>query len=166
MPRIYRDYDMENIIRVGLPGIFLSQLPYQFIKWIIALVFLYSGVSKLLDPKVFATIIEAYGLIPDAWAMPVAVALPFLEMITAVGLIWGIRGSLEIITALLIVFMAILGYGIHMGLDVDCGCFGLDDPEHRGFSSLRPALYRDIVMLLGIIYLFGWRFWQKYKQHY
>jgi uncharacterized membrane protein YphA (DoxX/SURF4 family) len=156
---------MENIVRVGAPTVFLSRLPYQFIRWFLAVIFLHSGVSKLFDPKAFAAIIEAYGLIPDVWAMPVAVALPLIESITAIGLICDIRGSLEVITGLLILFMLILGYGIHMGLDIDCGCFGIDDPEHRGFSSLRPALYRDIVMLLGIIYLYGWRYWQKYKQH-
>ena len=40
-------------------------------------------------------------------------------------------------------FMAILGYGISMGLDVDCGCFGPEDPESKAFHGLRAALYRD-----------------------
>ncbi|MDO9265193.1 MAG: hypothetical protein Q7U02_14580, partial [Desulfosalsimonadaceae bacterium] len=70
-------------------------------------------------------------------------------------------GSLEIITGLLVLFMAILEYGIRMGLDVDCGCFGVDDPEHRGFGSLRPALYRDMGMMAGIVYLYIWRYWQN-----
>jgi uncharacterized membrane protein YphA (DoxX/SURF4 family) len=131
----------------------------------LAIVFLYSGVSKLFDPKAFAAIVEAYGLIPDAWAMPVAVALPLLEAIAALGLMWDVRGSLAVITGLIILFMAILGYGIHMGLDIDCGCFGPDDPEYRGFGSLRPALYRDIIMMLGIFYLYMWRYWKKYQKH-
>jgi hypothetical protein len=138
-------------------------MPYRLIRWALAVVFLYSGLSKLLDPEAFAAIINAYGLIPETWGMPVAVLLPLIESMTAVCLIWDVRGSLEIITGLLVLFMAILGYGIGMGLDVDCGCFGPDDPQHRGFSSLRPALYRDMVMMAGIIYLYSWRYWQKHN---
>jgi uncharacterized membrane protein YphA (DoxX/SURF4 family) len=159
------EYTVKSNFWRGLSSIFISSLPYQLIRWILSIVFLYSGISKLFDPRAFGVIIEAYGLMPEEWVMPVAIALPLLEVVTAVGLIWDVRGSLAVISGLLILFMLILGYGIHMGLDIDCGCFGPDDPEHRGFSSLRPALYRDILMLLGIIYLYGWRYWQKYKQH-
>jgi len=56
------------------------------------------------------------------------------------------------------VFMSILGYGIHMGLDVDCGCFSAEDPEAEAFHGLRSALYRDLVMAAGIGYLYLWRF--------
>ena len=138
-----------------------SRWPYRLIRWGLAVVFFYSGVSKLFDPEAFAVVINAYGLIPEAWGMPVAVLLPLLEAVTAIALIWDARGSLEIITGLLVVFMAILGYGIRMGLDVDCGCFGPDAPEHRGFAGLRPALYRDMVMMAGIAYLYIWRYWRS-----
>jgi hypothetical protein len=134
------------------------------IRWLLAIVFFYSGASKLIDPKAFAAIIDAYGLISGSWVMPVAVLLPLLEAVTAIALLWDAPGSLEIITGLLVLFMAILGYGIRMGLDVDCGCFGADDPEHRGFSSLRPALYRDVVMMAGIIYLYISRYLRNRKQ--
>jgi len=117
-----------------------------------------------MDPKSFAVIIEAYGLIPESWLMPVAVILPAIEILAAVGLVWDVRWSLETITGLLILFMMILGYGIYMGLDVDCGCFGLDDPE-QAFSDLRPALYRDIVMMAGTIYLYVCRFAMEQKKN-
>jgi len=54
-----------------------------------------------------------------------------------------------------------VGYGLELGLDVDCGCFGPGDPEGRAYHSLRPALYRDTIMLAGIGYLFLWRRWQS-----
>jgi len=68
-----------------------------------------------------------------------------------------IRGSLAIVSGMLVLFMAILLYGIQLGLDIDCGCFGPHDPESRAFHSLRPALYRDFVMMAGVIYLYVWR---------
>jgi uncharacterized membrane protein len=156
---------MKQNTKYYISFIYKSRLPYQAIKWILAFVFLYSGLAKLMDPKAFAVIINAYGLIPEVLAMPAALLLTLLEIITAVGLIGNIRGSLETTTGLLILFMAILGYGIHMGLDIDCGCFGPNDPEHRGFKSLKPAFYRDMAMMMGIIYMYGWRFCQKYKPY-
>lgn len=136
---------------------FTSRWPYRSIRWFLSAVFLYSGISKLMDPKAFGVIIEAYGLIPEGWVMPVAVVLPALETIAAVGLIWDVRWSLEAISGLLIMFIMIVGYGLYMGLDVDCGCFGSDDPE-QAFSGLRSALYRDFVMLAGVFYLYACRF--------
>jgi len=136
---------------------------YRFMRWSLSVVFLYSGILKLMDPKSFAVVIEAYGLIPEAFLMPVAVILPVLEFIAAVGLIWDIRWSLETITGLLILFIMILGYGIYMGLDVDCGCFGPDDPEQT-FSGLQMALYRDIIMMAGVIFLYAFRFQNEHKK--
>ena len=124
---------------------------------ILAGIFLWSGIAKLLAPASFAVIIEAFGLIPESWAMPVALVLPALEVFAAVGLLLDIRGSLAIVSGMLVLFMAILLYGIQLGLDIDCGCFGPHDPESRAFHSLRPALYRDFVMMAGVIYLYVWR---------
>ena len=97
-------------------------------------------------------------MIPESWIMPVAVGLPVLEVLAALGLLMDIRGSLTVITALLVLFMGILGYGVWMGLDIDCGCFGPEDPEADAYNGLRPALYRDIVMMAGVCYLYFWRF--------
>jgi hypothetical protein len=89
--------------------------------------------------------------------MPVAVGLPLLEVVAAVGLMADIRGALAVVAALLVIFMAILGYGIRMGLDVDCGCFGPEDIEARAYHGLRVALIRDAAMLAGVIYLYWCR---------
>jgi hypothetical protein len=87
--------------------------------------------------------------------MSIAIGLPVLEILAAIGLLFDVRGSLATITGLLILFLAVLGYGVWLGLDIDCGCFGQGDPEVEG---LRPALYRDLVMLAGVAYLYLWRF--------
>jgi len=124
----------------------------------LAVVFLWSGLAKLTDPASFAVIIEAFGLIPESWVITIAFVLPALELVAAVGLLMDIRGSLAVVSGLLVIFMAILLYGIQMGLDIDCGCFGPQDPESEAFHSLRPALYRDFIMVAGVIYLYVWRY--------
>ena len=130
---------------------------YRLIRWLWSFVFLYAGATKLADPKAFAALIDAYGIVPDQLLMPVAVGLPLLEVATAIGLIADVRGSLAVISGLMAVFIAILVYGIRMGLDVDCGCFGPEDIESRAYHGLREALYRDLAMAVGIVYLYGWR---------
>ena len=130
---------------------------YRGLRWGLALVFLYAGAVKLADPRAFAILIEAYGLIPDALVMPTAIALPALEVVAAVGLMFDLRGSLMVIAVLLVIFILVLSYGLWMGLDVDCGCFGPEDPEGKAFAGIRPALYRDFILMGGVLLLYGWR---------
>jgi uncharacterized membrane protein YphA (DoxX/SURF4 family) len=120
-------------------------------------IFIYAGSAKLLEPEIFAVLIEAYGIVPEGLLMPVAIVLPLLEVIAGIGLLFDIRGSLALITGLLVLFMAVLGYGIWMGLDVDCGCFGPEDPEAEAFHGLRLSLYRDLAMMAGVLFLYVWR---------
>ncbi|WP_172683893.1 MauE/DoxX family redox-associated membrane protein [Desulfosarcina cetonica] len=130
---------------------------YHLLRWVLGGVFIYSGASKLLAPRVFAVLIEAYGLVPDAMLMPLAVILPTLEVLAGLALLVDLRGALGTITGLLVLFVAILAYGIRMGLDVDCGCFGPEDIEARAYHGLRPALYRDLLMLVGVGFMYAWR---------
>lgn len=130
---------------------------YKLIRWILGGIFIYAGSTKLLAPEIFAVLIEAFGLVSDRLLMPMAIALPALEVIAGIGLLFDIRGSLAVTAGLLVLFMAVLGYGIWMGLDVDCGCFGPEDPESKAFHGLKVSLYRDLAMLAGVVFIYGWR---------
>ena len=139
-------------------GLILSAWLYRVLRALYAILFLYAGLNKLFDPGSFAIVIDAFGLVPDILIMPIAVTLPLLEILAAIGLIVDVRSSLAVAGGLLLFFLAVVGYGIWMGLDIDCGCFGLGDPEGQAYKSLRPAFYRNIVLLIGIAYLYYWRF--------
>jgi uncharacterized membrane protein YphA (DoxX/SURF4 family) len=142
----------------ALKNSFSSPLIYHLIRVLLSVMFLWSGISKLMDHTEFAVFIDGYGLMPDAWILPLVIVLPLLEMVFGLGLLLDIRGSLAVITGLLMLFIAILSYGIWLGLDVDCGCFGPEDPEAKAFHGLWSALVRDIIMMLGIFYLYYQRF--------
>ena len=141
----------------------LSTRLYRVVRALFAILFLYAGVNKLLNPGSFATVIDAFGLVPDVLIMPIAVALPLLEILTAIGLILDVRSSLATVAGLLLFFLAVVSYGIWMGLDIDCGCFGVGDPEGEAYKSLRPAFYRNIALLTGIAYLYYWRFSRAFE---
>ena len=130
---------------------------YGLLRWGLGCIFIYSGVAKLLSPTTFAVLIDAYGMVPEILLMPVAVIIPVLEVLAGAGLLVDLRGSLAVIAGLLLLFVAILGVGIWMGLDVDCGCFGPEDPEAKAFHGLSAALYRDIAMLTAVVFLYWWR---------
>ena len=134
---------------------------YASCRWILGGIFIYAGAMKLLDPEIFATLIDAYGITPDILIMPVAITLPLLEVVAGIGLLFDIRGSLALVTGLLVLFIAILWYAIWMGLDVDCGCFGPEDIEAKAFHGLRLALFRDLVMLGGACFIYGWRWFRE-----
>ena len=107
--------------------------------------------------EVFAVLIGAYGIVPEGLLMPLAILLPLLEVVAGAGILFAIRGSLATIAGLLVVFMAVLGYGIWMGLDVDCGCFGPEDPEAKAFHGLKGAFSRDLAMLAAAGFIYSWR---------
>jgi len=128
------------------------------IRWALAAVFLYSGVVKLADPQSFATVIAGFGLLPKALLFPVALLLPLLEVVAGIGLLFAVRGSLATVAGMLVLFMVVLAYGISLGLDIDCGCFGPEDPE-QAYKSLRTAFIRDAAMLAAVVFVYWSRGW-------
>lgn len=134
---------------------------YRAVRCALGLIFLFAGGVKLLDLEAFEVLIAAFGIVPDPLLETVAVGLPVFEVLGAIGLLLDVRGALALVAGLLVVFMAILGYGIWMGLDVDCGCFGPGDLESRAYHGLRAALLRDLVLLAGVFTLYTLRFLRR-----
>ncbi|MFH1983163.1 MAG: MauE/DoxX family redox-associated membrane protein [Pseudomonadota bacterium] len=130
---------------------------YIVVRWLLGGVFIFAGGTKLVAPQTFAALIGAYGILPDILVMPAAIVLPAAEVLAGAALLGDLRGSLSAIALLLLLFMAILAYGLWMGLDVDCGCFGPDDPEAEAFHGLRGALFRDAMMMAAVVALYWWR---------
>lgn len=131
--------------------------PYRIVRIGLAALFIYGGVAKLFDPKAFARIISGYDLVPELLLPLVAVGLPLVETLAGIGLLLDIRGSLAVIGALLGLFILVLGYGISLNLDVDCGCFGADDlARHAG---LVQSFWRDVILagiVVPFLYLSRW----------
>ncbi len=130
----------------------LLPLLYHFIRFALGSIFVYAGFIKLLDLKAFAKLISQYDLVPESLLAPVAIGLPVVEFLAGIGLIFAIRGSLSIILGLLIMFAIVLWYGILKNLDIDCGCFSLE--ELKSHAGLWHAFYRDLVMIFAVLYLY------------
>ena len=119
----------------------------------LGLVFVGAGVMKLAEPRAFAQVIAGYGLLPNGTAGLAAIILPVLEILAGAALAVNVRGGLPGVAGMLVLFMAVLGYGMRLGLDVDCGCFAPGDPEAEAYHGLGTALARDGVMLAACAFL-------------
>ena len=135
----------------------LSPIPYRLIRIALGGVFLYSGISKVLELGYFSEVINAFGLLPSMLTYPAGVVIVIAELVLGFGIILDRRGALGGLLVMLLGFMAVAGYAIFMGYDIDCGCFGPGEPEAEAFSSLRSVILRDAVMVAGIAYLYLWR---------
>ena len=123
----------------------------------LAAVFLVAGVFKLADLEAFAVSIGNFGILPDGLVAAAALLLALAEVLAAVLLLLGKPLGLWLITGMLLLFMGVLVYGIQLGLDIDCGCFGA--AEGGPPATLSGAFLRDIPLLLICLALL----WQRYK---
>ncbi len=135
---------------------FLTYL-YHGCRWGLGLLFCYAGITKLLAPKIFSTVIEAYGLLPDFLVFPTAVILPMLELLGGLALLADVKGSLGLILVMATLFVGILSYGLWLGLDIDCGCFGSEGLEIHAFYSMRAARYKNLAVIGIISFMYWWR---------
>ena len=124
---------------------------YHVLRLGLAAIFIYAGLVKLLHPKVFAHALAQYELLPDALLPLVALGLPAVEVLAGLGLVLDLRLSLLAIQGMLLLFILVLGYAIFMGLDIDCGCFTMDELAER--STVQAAFFRDVVMMGGVFFL-------------
>jgi len=113
-------------------------------------IFIYAGYVKLQDPwQLFAAGVASYEVLP-MWAVEiVAKTLPWFEVAIGVVMISGFffRTSSTIISAMLAVFFTLIVRAYLQGKEINCGCFGGNEP----ISPL--TMLRDGSMLAGSIFL-------------
>jgi len=94
-------------------------------------VFIYAAWTKFRVPWIQTAMnVEAYQLLPQ-WAVePVARALPWGELLLGIWLVAGIwlRWAALASTTLLGAFFTVLLRSYLKGMQINCGCFGSDDP--------------------------------------
>lgn len=122
-------------------------------------VFVYASWDKLCHPASFAEAVYRYQVLPEILVNPVAIFVPWLELIMGLMLITGLflRGALLVSVGLLATFLGALGFNLARGMDVDCGCFSV--------SAGKPVTYltlaRDGVFFVLAVYLF--RFYRRQR---
>lgn len=114
----------------------------------LSVIFASAAGHKLKNPNWFRQQIRKYELIPGMAVPAAALALPIIELTTAVGLLWSASRPLAGILALLLVSAYALAIGINLlrgRADIDCGCSGPATPQ-----PLQPGL---LIRNLGLAIL-------------
>jgi len=116
------------------------------VRWVLAAIFLLSALGKLVDISEYSVrAVYEFNILPDPMARVFGLSLPFIELICALGLLFGILTRLSAlgIGLLSVSFFVAKGIVLLRGQDVMCGCFG---PITSTLASV--SIYADPPILL------------------
>lgn len=132
-------------------GLILPDWLELILRFLVGGTFVYASFDKILHPEAFAQAIFHYRLVPAALLHPLALVLPWLELVTGLAMILGYlrRGAALWIALMLVVFMGAIGSALGRGLDISCGCFHTEAGHAVGLS----LLLRDVALLAGAVVL-------------
>lgn len=112
----------------------------------IGLLFMYAGISKLLDFNNFIVQLDSSPLIPDSLTLIVARGLPILEILIAIGLCFDATRKL----CSYLTFAVMLGFTVYLVVlimffeNVPCSCGGIlgkmSYPVHIIFNIVFTAI--------------------------
>lgn len=103
------------LLRLGLAGVFIA-----------------AAFHKVIDPGSFAVSVYRFDLLPEALVQPMALTLPWLEVVAALALLttryWRMAGA-WLLVGLLVVFTTAAATAWWRGLNISCGCFSSESPS-------------------------------------
>jgi putative oxidoreductase len=124
-----------------------------FVRWLLALVFLYAGIAKIINPADFAQDIDNYRILPYVLVTLMAAILPWIEVLCGLLLItgkWNLGAALTV-SVLNFVFIVAISSALVRGLDISCGCFAtFGEGAKAGF----PKIFEDMLLLAGSLLIF------------
>lgn len=125
------------------------------VRLVLGGIFVAAALPKLADPPGFAKAVWAYDLVPPTLLNPMALVLPWLELVCGLALVagWWRREAALWLGALLLAFCLAVGINLVRRHPVDCGCFGASAPrtEPERLADMRWVLARDLALLLLVL---------------
>lgn len=134
----------------------MSKVLFQFSKWFVGVLFIFSGLIKANDPIGFGYKLQEYFEVfhisfLNGWATGIAILLCVLEIVFGALLLLGIFRNFVVkgLLATIIFFTFLTFVSAAFKVVTSCGCFGDAIP-------LTPwqSFGKDVVLLLLIIYIY------------
>ena len=124
------------------------------VRFVLGGTFLLTSFGKLVDIQHYSVaVVYNYELLPDSLAIAFGWVLPFIELLCALGLIFGVLTRLSSLgtTLLSISFFAAKAILLSRGVDIECGCLGALATTHASLTIfLDPAvLLMSLTVLLS-----------------
>jgi len=113
------------------------------VRLYLGFVFIYACLHKIADPGAFALDVATYQMLPLSLVNLTALVLPWVELLAGVMIVLAFRTRTAalLLAGMMVMFMVALGWALHQGLDMSCGCFassGKHDPI-SGLTMLRDS---------------------------
>jgi uncharacterized membrane protein YphA (DoxX/SURF4 family) len=127
---------------------------------LLGVVFVAAALPKIADPPSFAHMIYNYRLLPGQLVNGAGLFLPWFELLSGVALVLGIwkRTASAAIGALLLVFIAAIGFNLFRGNPIDCGCFDVS-AAGRSVAERFREMWWVVARDLGMLLLVGQSLW-------
>ncbi len=120
---------------------------------IVALMFIIVGIGKITHPDEFAREINNYQMLPLILINPLAIFLPWLELLTGLMILLGvqIRVNAIIVAAMLVVFTTAIIIAVAKGLSINCGCYSQIAAQKVGIPKI---LENTALIIFSLILVF------------
>jgi uncharacterized membrane protein YphA (DoxX/SURF4 family) len=118
-------------------------------RFVLGVIFIYASLDKIQQPADFARVIQNYDMIPVILTNLAAIILPWLELYCGVFLIIGLflRASAGMIATLMLLFIIAMATALIRGLEIDCGCYGMESQISSG------RILEDVGLLIMALYV-------------
>jgi putative oxidoreductase len=116
-------------------------------------IFLLACWHKLTDPGAFALDIATYQILPLALINPMALVLPWVELLAGIMMLIGFRTrpAALLIAGMMAIFLVAISLALGKGLEMSCGCFASQGAAEDPISW--RTIVRDSGWLLLALYV-------------
>lgn len=97
----------------------------KILRITIGLLFVFSGVIKILDPGLFEETVTLFNVLPQ-YSKLFAILIPPFEIVAGLSLVMGIfrKAAILVLVPLLVSYIISIWLNLREGFVFDCGCFG------------------------------------------
>jgi uncharacterized membrane protein YphA (DoxX/SURF4 family) len=119
----------------------------------IGILMAWAGLAKIGDLRGFAEQVHNFRMMPIPIENLIAMSLPWIELVAAMALVFGVRARAGAMLAalLLAAFTTAVFVAMVRGLDIECGCFGTHDATRVGWVKIGQNLLMLALASVGSV---------------
>jgi putative oxidoreductase len=120
------------------------------LRVVLGAILVWAGAAKIGHAAEFAAQIAGFRLLPQPVVAPLALLLPFLEILTGGYLILGLftRAAAWVAVGMFAAFDGAIASAVVRGMTVSCGCFG---PNDRTVTTWAEVARDAVFVLLAVV---------------
>lgn len=123
----------------------------SFVYYMLALILLFTGITKILDPLPLINTLKLIQFLEENLVVLIATLLPLLEMGLGLLMVLKVKPkiTLSAVTILFAAFFLFSIYGTIAGLEGDCGCYGSAVKSEFGIKMI----IRNFILVILSLYI-------------